>query len=317
MTLNKKRVLIAVIAIVVVVAAVVVVVVLRNLPANPTATPTSSTKPSTTDQSGAALIVKIDNVADARPQTGLSAADVIYVEPVEGGLTRLAAVYMASKPAVVGPVRSARESDIELLAQYGKPTLAYSGAAPELLPALHAASLINASPQEFGAAFFRDSSRVEPHNLYVHPDQLPAGQPPVQAVLNFGAAPSGGTATTDYQVDYQAAKYAFHWDASGHWSVNLDGTPVVSTEASAVAPSTIIVQTVQTVPGQHIEDVAGSPSPVAKTVGTGPVVVLRDGHSYSGTWSRTTAQEPTMFTTPDGHSIPLAKGQVWILLKPA
>jgi hypothetical protein len=79
------------------------------------------------------LAVKIDNIAQARPPTGLAGADIVYILPVEGGLSRILAVFSSGFPAVIGPVRSAREDDLELLAQFGRPAFAYSGATPHLL----------------------------------------------------------------------------------------------------------------------------------------------------------------------------------------
>src|SRR5690242_21272732 len=80
------------------------------------------------------LAVKIDNIVNARPQTGLTRADIVYVLPVEGGLSRFLAVYSAHFPKVVGPVRSARDDDLQVLRQFGRPAFAYSGAQPHLLP---------------------------------------------------------------------------------------------------------------------------------------------------------------------------------------
>ena len=80
------------------------------------------------------LAVKIDNIVDARPQTGLQSADLVYVIPVEGGLTRFMAVYSSRVPSVVGPTRSARESDLDILRQFGRPGFAWSGATPHLVP---------------------------------------------------------------------------------------------------------------------------------------------------------------------------------------
>src|SRR5260370_19809145 len=83
------------------------------------------------------LAVKIDNIVNARPQTGLTHADIVYVLPVEGGLSRFLAIFSAGYPPLVGPVRSAREDDLELLRQFGRPAFAYSGATATLLPYLH------------------------------------------------------------------------------------------------------------------------------------------------------------------------------------
>jgi hypothetical protein len=83
---------------------------------------------------GPVLAVKIDNIAAARPPTGLTSADIVYIPPLEGGLSRILAVSSSHFPPGVGPVRSAREDDLELLAQFGRPAFAYSGATPHLLP---------------------------------------------------------------------------------------------------------------------------------------------------------------------------------------
>ncbi|WP_462113717.1 DUF3048 domain-containing protein [Kitasatospora cinereorecta] len=85
------------------------------------------------------LAVKIDNVAAARPPTGLEKADIVYVEQVEAGLSRILAAYSSDVPSVIGPVRSARETDLELLRQFDEPMLAYSGAQSALRPSIEAA----------------------------------------------------------------------------------------------------------------------------------------------------------------------------------
>src|SRR5262249_6047935 len=83
------------------------------------------------------LAVKIDNIVNARPQTGLTHADIVYVLPVEGGLSRFLAIFSSGYPRVAGPVRSAREDDLEVLRQFGRPAFAYSGAKATLLPYIH------------------------------------------------------------------------------------------------------------------------------------------------------------------------------------
>src|SRR5579859_698295 len=82
---------------------------------------------------GPELIFKIDNVAQARPPTGLTDADIVYLLPVDAGLSRIFAVFSSHIPPVVGPVRSARAEDIQLLGQFGRPAFAFSGAQPQLL----------------------------------------------------------------------------------------------------------------------------------------------------------------------------------------
>src|SRR5215831_18831294 len=117
------------------------------------------------------LAVKIDNIVNARPQTGLNHADIVYVLPVEGGLSRFLAIFSSDYPPVIGPVRSAREDDLPLLRQFGRPGFAYSGAAPHLLPFIARARVVNLYDTP---AYFRDGSRVAPHNLYAYTRTLRA-----------------------------------------------------------------------------------------------------------------------------------------------
>jgi len=102
-----------------------------------------------TGTNGPILVVKIDDTRAAHPQVGLEDADIIYIEQVEGGLTRLAAIFSSKIPQRIGPVRSARISDIELLAQFGRVAFAYSGAQRKLLPVIASANLQDLGAQQF------------------------------------------------------------------------------------------------------------------------------------------------------------------------
>ncbi len=147
---------------------------------------------------GSVLAVKIDNVARAKPQTGLDAADIVYVEQVEGGLSRLMAVYASKLPETVGPVRSARESDLELLRQFDDPTLAFSGAQRKLLPLIDGAPLNAQPPGRTSGAYYRGTDRPAPHNLFLRPGRLLPSAPGAGALttgFRYGAAPSGGPRT--------------------------------------------------------------------------------------------------------------------------
>ena len=264
-----------------------------------------------------ALGVKVDNVAAARPPTGLAPAEVVYVEPVEGGFTRLLALYGEQKPPVVGPVRSARESDLQLLAQYGRPALAFSGAAPELLPLVSDASVVDVSSEREPGSYYRDPERESPNNLFLRPEQLPEGEPlKTDALPRIGTPPAGGTPTNDYEVRYSSATVGFTWSAEqGQWLVSMDGKPYTAVDSGRVATPTVIVQKVST-HDSVIRDAAGNPSPVAQTVGSGQVTVLRDGKAFEGNWNRPAPEEPTTYTGSDGQPIPVAPGQVWIVLAP-
>lgn len=224
------------------------------------------------------LAVKIDNVARARPQTGLTDADIVYVLPVEGGLSRVLAVFSSRVPPTVGPVRSAREGDLELLRQFGRPAFAYSGAQPHLLPFIECARIVDLYSGLAGG-YFRDPGRVAPHNLYARTRQLLSEARAASVArdigFRFGAAPPGGRRR----------------------------------------PVTVIVQYTKVRTSRFLE--AGSRPPYAETTASGTGVVLRDGQAYPIRWSRPSADEGTTFTTAAGEPAAFARGQVWVMLTTA
>jgi len=266
------------------------------------------------------LAIKIDNVRPARPQLGLAAADLVYVEPVEGGLSRLLAVFSSRLPDAVGPVRSVRETDLGLLWQFGRPALAYSGSAPELLPQLAAAPVVNVSPAQAPHAFFRDPARRAPHNVYAHPAQLLTAAPDASLApdigLRFGDPPAGGSPVAHAVASYPAAELTFDWSAAdGRWLVGADGAPLVAAEGGQLGAPTVVLQSVAVRPS-HISDALGNVSPYAETVGSGAAQVLRDGASFQARWSRPTPGSGTTFTLPDGRPCTFARGPVWLVLVP-
>jgi hypothetical protein len=286
----------------------------------PTPTSQAPTPTPSVTAAGSPLAVKIDNVSAARPQTGLDAADVVYAEQVEGGLSRLMAVYATRLPRTVGPVRSARESDLELLRQFHRPTLAFSGAQHKLLPLIDKAPLRAESPDEAPAAYYRGTGRAAPHNLYLHPAKLLPSAPGKAALttgFRYGPAPSGGTPTASRTVRYPAARFTFTWSAERHrWLVAMDGTPTVTTDGARVAPATVVVQYVR-IRSSRYHDVLGNHTPYTETVGSGKAQVLRDGRSFDASWSRPTATDGTTFTAADGSRMDFADGQVWVVFAPA
>ncbi|WP_410099957.1 DUF3048 domain-containing protein [Streptomyces sp. PAL114] len=263
------------------------------------------------------LAVKIDNAPEARPQTGLDEADVVYVEQVEGGLSRLMAVYATQLPESVGPVRSARESDLELLRQFDQPLLAFSGAQGKLLPLIDRAPLTPVEPGSEDDVFTRDSARAAPHNLYVRPHRLlddAPGEAALTTGFRYGPAPAGGTPEDEVTVRFPAARFTFTWsDADRAWKVAMDGTPATDGDGDRLTASTVVVQDV-TVRSSGFRDFLGNNTPYTETVGSGKATVLRDGRTYPAVWNRATAEDGTSFTTGDGEPLNFASGPVWVML---
>jgi Protein of unknown function (DUF3048) N-terminal domain/Protein of unknown function (DUF3048) C-terminal domain len=262
------------------------------------------------------LAVKIDNIIYARPQTGLRSADIIYVIPVEGGLTRFMAVFSSHVPPVVGPVRSARQSDLDLLRQFGRPAFAWSGATPHLVPFIERAPIVDLYAIT-ASGYFRSDSRVAPYNLYADTAELLAQAKHASKArdigFRFGAAPADGTATASYSVKYPSASYTFRWSASaGRWLVWMDGAPALATEGGQLGGRTVIVQYTR-IATSRFEEYGGRP-PYAKSTGSGRAVVLRNGRAYTVRWSRPDLDTGTTYTLPDGQRMLFAPGQTWVVL---
>lgn len=256
---------------------------------------------------GKVLAVKIDNVVPARPQTGLDSADIVYGIEVEGGLSRLMAVFDGNHlPPVVGPVRSARETDLQLLPQYGRPVLAFSGAQSRLLPVIKADKDVVAVTGT--GAFFRSPDRPAPHNEYLRTKGVadPA-EPPHDIGLRFSAAPPpGGTAGTSASAAMPSARFAFTWNGS-RYRVAMDGT------ASPWTADNVIIQHV-TVKESHFHSRTGF-VPFSQTVGSGSALILRDGKSYAAHWTRPSQSAGTAYTL-NGRTVALHPGRTWIILAP-
>ncbi|MDG9708754.1 DUF3048 domain-containing protein [Streptomyces sp. DH10] len=272
------------------------------------------TSPSATGSS--VLAVKLDNATAARPHTGLDAADVVYAEQVEGGLSRLMAVYATQLPKTVGPVRSARESDLELLRQFDQPVLAFSGAQKKLLPLIDGAPLRAQTPGSAPEAYFRGSGKPAPHNLFLRPERLVPEEPGQSALttgFRYGSAPAGGTATASQTVRYPAARFTFTWsDSRNGWLVGMDGAPATTADGKRVAAATVVVQYVK-VRESGFHDFLGNNTPYTETVGSGKAKVLRDGRAHDVNWERADAADGTAFTTGDGTPVNFARGQVWVV----
>lgn len=266
------------------------------------------------------LAVKIDNASAARPQHGLTRADVVYVEPVEAGLSRLMAIYWPPRiPQYVGPVRSARESDMRILRQFGRPSFAYSGAHSRVLPMIHRAPLQEVSPAQAGGAYFRSSSRPAPSNLFAHPNELyaAAAHPKRGRALGLhhGKAPYVPKKRTfRYTVRYKAASFTFTWaKKKDRWRVWMDGSRAYADEGGRLRPKAVVIQRV-TIKASDIHDFLGNATPYAETVGSGRALVLRDGRAYPARWKREKSWQRTEYTTRKGKPMTFPNGQVWIVL---
>jgi hypothetical protein len=263
------------------------------------------------------LIAKIGNTFPERPATGLASADIVYLIPVEGGLSRIMAVFSSHYPRVIGPVRSAREDDLDLLRQFGRPAFAWSGAQPRLQRVVPHARIVNLFAGTT-SGYFRSPNRVEPYNLYANTGTLLKHARHASVArdigFRFGSPPPGGHRVKSKSVSYPAASFRFTWSPHRHrWLVSMDGFPATSVGAGRLAAPTVVIQQVVVGLSRFLEQGPMMP-PDAHSVGSGTAVVLRNGKAYHARWSRPSANGGTRFTTDSGKPMTFARGPVWIVL---
>ena len=270
------------------------------------------------------LVVKIDDTNAAHPQIGVESADVVYVEQVEGGLTRLAAIYTSKLPPLIGPIRSARISDIELLAQFGRVGFAYSGAQSKMRPVIAAANLENLSAERNPPSIYgKDPDRPGPVDMILKPDLLleRANENPkirietaTASVFPFGDAPKGETNTAVAKVKWPSAKYELRWDSTNEkWLIYFNEKPNMAANGEHLYADTAIIQIVSITPSIY-GDKFGEITPFSKTTGSGKAVMLRDGFSYQISWQRNLETDVTTWMSEDGGVANFKPGRTWIFL---
>lgn len=266
---------------------------------------------------GPVLAVKIDNTAAGRPQAGLTAADVVYVHEVEGGMTRLLAVFQTELPGEVGPVRSARTGDMLVLGGYDAPAFAFSGGNSGVVREVQASQLRPASFETSAVGYARSAGRRAPYDLMGNAGQLLARVPDAGVAVDigfrFGELPAGGRPVTGAGYSWRSSRIDFDWSAgAGRWQQSMDGGPSQAAEGGRIGADTVMFQEVDVVPSGYV-DVNGSASPEVRPIGEGAVTVLRDGQAFEGRWSRPSAPDPTAYTTASGEELTFDIGQTWVV----
>lgn len=270
------------------------------------------------------LSVKIENSPSARPQSGLNQADVVYETLAEGGITRFNCVFHSSVPKTVGPVRSARLSDLWVVPQYHG-LFFFSGASTSVNAAVRRAKLPNLS-EDAGVSFpyFRSAQRSAPHNLYLDTKKafqeatkrkmaIVAQVPRLQFAARSATAtptissifiPFSQANTVDW--DYDATKRAYLRKNNGkkHLDAMTD---------NQVAAKNVVVMWVKYIPISH--DKVGSVTYDVALGGSGRVSVFAGGQRTDGTWSAT-RDTPPRFKDASGKTIKLAPGNTWFQVIP-
>jgi hypothetical protein len=274
-----------------------------------------------TTQNRPALVVKIDNHAEARPQTGLNQADVVYEEEVEG-ITRFFAVFQSGNSTPVGPIRSARTTDVNLVAALSHPLFAWSGGNPTVQRQISGADLTDVGQGQANGpgGYHRDNrtnAKGSEHTLYADTVGLytlaPPGQGAPAPLFTFradGEASPVGDPIGGIRLHMESTKAQFVWDAATKtWLRDENGSPHVDHDGVQIAPANVIIQFVAYV------GVAGvGQSQQAVTVGEGEAWILTDGKIVKGTWSRPDPKQPAVYKDAAGNPVKLTPGRTWVEL---
>jgi hypothetical protein len=278
------------------------------------------------------LIAKIENSPQSRPQSGLDAADIVYEEVVEAGITRFFVLFHSQLPDRAGPIRSARPVDTELLGGYGPSAFAYSGARAEVQSMLAGTPTVNVT--EGFAGFERDGSRRAPHNLYIRPADTLEGaiQRNAEPFGDIGwvfddEPPAGEVACPEPEEGQETAvdcedpggfidirmsnAYRTQWEYDedeGLYRRYQDGNVFEVADGDTIGAANVVVLATR-----HYVGDTGYPETSVVTDDR-RAVVLRDGKRYEARWAKPTASDELVILTEDGEPFPLKPGPTWLHL---
>jgi hypothetical protein len=263
-----------------------------------------------------ALVAKIDNHPKARPQWGLNQADIVFEENVEM-LTRFAAVFHTTDSDPVGPIRSGRKQDVDLLESLNAPLFAWSGGNAEVTKLIRASTMVDLSHSAANDAggYRRESSRSAPHNLIADTSKLwtlaPEGATPPQAQFAYRTAdeaiPATAREAAGIKLSMDGVRVLWEWSAEfSRFLRSQDDKPHVDVDDVRINAANVVVL--------YVLYGKSSYSPVAKTVGSGEAWVFTAGKLFQGTWERSNAGEPFRLKDTAGNEIKLTPGNTWVEL---
>jgi hypothetical protein len=269
-----------------------------------------------------AIVVKIDNHPDARPQAGLNQADIVYEEIVEG-ITRFFTIFQSTDAAPVGPIRSARTTDVALLDQLNRPLFVWSGGNGNVVRAIGGANAVSMADGQ-GPGFYRDrrGRRVATeHTLFNDGtptiySRVEAGEGPPAPFFSYrpvGTPSVAGQPVTNIDARMNSVPVQWAWDpAQGLWIRSEYSAPHVDASGAPVSAMNVVVEFVP-----YGTSPADRRSPEAETVGEGDAWVFTDGKLIFAHWSRPDVAKPAVLTDAGGQPVLLTPGRTWIELAQA
>lgn len=264
--------------------------------------------------------IMIENSPDARPQSGLKPAGVVFEAIAEGGITRFLALYQNSKPQLIGPVRSVRLYYVDWIAPF-QASVAHIGGSKFALDEVRNGNYRDIDQFFNAGSYWRATDRYAPHNVYTSFEKLDAlNQKKGYTTSVFTAwprkdsTPSKAPNATVIDVKISGIPYNSHYQydaASNTYLRSEGGAQHIDREAGQIAPSSVIVM--DTVMSKVFED--GYREQIT-TIGSGRARVFQDGIVTEGTWTKKDRGSQISFTDASGKEIQLNRGQTWITAVP-
>lgn len=263
--------------------------------------------------------VMIENSPQARPQSGLNDAEVVYEAIAEGGITRFLALYQQNKPDLLGPVRSLRMYYIDWLKPWDA-SVAHVGGSYKALQEIRNGKYKDIDQFFNAGTFWRTRDRYAPHNVYTNfqnldkinqqlghqtsnpkpfarDDSKPA---PAATVSNVNVVMSSGLYNSSWQ--YQPDKNTYLRSQAGQVHANTGGN---------IESSVVVILKMNM---NHVfedgwrEDYA--------TRGAGDAVVFQNGSVFEVKWEKPTPEAQFAFKNQDDSEFKLTRGKVWLTAIP-
>ncbi|HQV56701.1 MAG TPA: DUF3048 C-terminal domain-containing protein [Ilumatobacteraceae bacterium] len=260
----------------------------------------------------AALVIKVSNDPQARPQTGINQADIIF-EAWGAGPTRFATVWHSQDAAEVGPIRSGRTQDVALVGSLNGPLFACSGGNARVVAALRNSDLL-LLPEGTGPGWHTAHGRHRPHATYNDTQSLWSnaqfGHPtPVQQFAYRDVdAEAAGEPMSGVDVKIQTVKVSWRWDpAAGLYLRDQDGRPHMLSDGTQVSTENVVIMWTDYQPSP-----ADARSPEATSLSRGEAIFFTGGKMIEGTWERLNREQPFLFHDAAGEPVLLQPGRTFI-----
>lgn len=273
-----------------------------------------------------AMAVKIDNYPNGRPQAGLDKADIVFEEPVEGGITRYAAVFQCQDAALIGPARSARNIDIGILGQLGNPLEAHVGGINPVIANIHASPIVDVNLGASDSLMVHPAGRVPPDADFtstgiVYGTHQTMNTPPQPLFSYSTALPGAGSPVSNVHIPFSGtSNVTWHWNASTNTFQRFYNglQPDVLVDGAQNQTPNVVVQYVQIGYGPWLENDQGGLEVQADMYpnAAGAAIIYRNGMAFQATWHRGALGTPTQFVNAFGVTIPLEPGTTWVELVP-